>query len=349
MSSALPRANQTVGDMGERALIARIRAAVPKPPASVLIGIGDDAAVLEPARNELEVVTTDALVEGVHFSRALMSDADIGYRALAVNVSDLAAMGARPRTALLSLSLPDTLALEAFDGFLEGFLELARAEGISLVGGNITRTPGPWSIDVTVMGSVRRRRVLTRAGAKAGHELYVTGVVGAAATGLRWLSEGPTSSARTVDDTVPDDVAACVARYRRPTPRSRLGRLAGQARAASACMDLSDGLADAVTQVARASGTGATVDADALPVSAASARLYGLEGARDLALGGGDDYELLFAVPPKRRRAFLAAMRHREGVPVTRIGVLEKDDHLRVRGLGVDMALPTGYAHFRPS
>ncbi len=349
MSSPPPRSNRTVSDVGEHELIARIRSAVPPRPASVLIGIGDDAAVLEPARNELEVVTTDALVEGVHFSRALMSEADIGYRALAVNVSDLAAMGARPRTALLSLCLPDTLALEAFEGFLDGFLELARTEGIALVGGNITRTPGPWSIDVTVIGSVRRRRVLTRAGAKAGHELYVTGLVGAAATGLLWLTDGPATTARPGDETAPDDVAACVARYRRPSPRSRLGRLAGQARAASACMDLSDGLADAVRQVACASGTGATVDADALPLSTASTRLYGVERARDLALRGGDDYELLFAVPPKRRRAFLAAMRHREGVPVTRIGVLEKHAQLRVRGVGVDMELPTGYAHFRPS
>lgn len=332
----------TVGELGERALIARILAAVPPSPPSVAIGMGDDAAVLTPVKNELSVITTDALVDGVHFSTALMTAADIGYRALAVNLSDVAAMGARAHSALISFCLPPSLAVSTLDGFVEGFLELARAEGVSLVGGNITRTPGPWVIDVTVMGSVRHRRVLTRGGARAGHLLFVTGAVGAAGLGLRIL-RGELPADRS------DDIDSCIARYRRPTPRTRLGRLAGQTRSASACMDLSDGLADAVTQVARASGVAARLDADALPLPPAARALLGEEASLQLGLAAGDDYELLFAVPPKRRRAFEAAMQHARGVPVTLIGSFEKGEGSSVRRGGVDMALPSGYAHFIPS
>lgn len=348
MSSDHASPTATVGELGERALIERIRVAVPPSPADVLVGIGDDAAVLCPARNELDVVTTDSLVDGVHFSRAFMNAEDVGYRALAVNISDIAAMGARARTALLSLCLPASLPLAVLDGFLAGFLELARAERVALVGGNITRTPGPWVVDVTVMGSVRPRRVLTRGGAKAGHLLYVTGVVGAAAAGLRWLAERA-AAGQDASQVPPDELSACVERYRRPTPRSRLGRLAGQSRAASACMDLSDGLADAVTQVARACRCGAVVRAERLPLSPGACAHFGADRARELALAGGDDYELLFAVPPTRRRAFEAAMRHGEGVPVTNIGTLEKGEALLVRSDGVDTTLPAGYAHFIPS
>ena len=133
----------TVGEVGERAVVARVRAKVPAAPPFVVIGIGDDAAVLEPVRNRLDVVTTDAAVEGVHFDRRFMSPAAIGHRVLAANLSDLAAMGAEPRTALLSLVLPDALAMDDLEALLDGFLALAARTGTHLVGGNVTRSPGP--------------------------------------------------------------------------------------------------------------------------------------------------------------------------------------------------------------
>ena len=162
---------QTVADLGERALIERIRARIPAAPPFVIVGIGDDAAVVEPERNALEVMTTDSQVEGVHFDHAFVGAADIGHKALAVNLSDLAAMGAAPRVALLSLVLPPALPVASVDALLDGMPALAARARISIVGGNIARSPGPLIVDVTATGSVHRRGILTRAGARAGDDL----------------------------------------------------------------------------------------------------------------------------------------------------------------------------------
>ena len=156
----------TVGDRSERELIARIRALLPPSPAWMLVGIGDDAAVVEPERNRVEVLTVDAIVEGIHFDRAFVPPDAIGHRALAVNLSDLAAMGAAPRLALLSMALPTGLPLADFDAIADGFASLAALHRLHVVGGNLTRSPGPLMIDVTVMGTVKRRQALTRGGAR---------------------------------------------------------------------------------------------------------------------------------------------------------------------------------------
>jgi thiamine-monophosphate kinase len=280
-----------VADVGEQALIERIRARLPAGPAALLVGIGDDAAVTVPDRGALQVLTTDALVEGVHFDRRFSAPADIGYKAIAVNVSDIAAMGASPRLALLSLMLPSVYPLSDLDRLVEGVGEMAALAGVTVAGGNITRSPGPLVVDVTVTGAVGRRRVLTRAGGRPGDVLYVTGAIGAAAAGLGWLRANPAGS--------PEDsaLAACVARHRRPEPRFRIGALLGRNRAATACMDLSDGLADAVRQVAAASRTGAVVDAASLPIHPGASAWFTAAGldAIDSSVAGGDDYELLFA------------------------------------------------------
>ena len=186
----------TVADLGEAAIIERIRQKTPPPPDWVPTGIGDDAAVVEPARGALDVVTTDALVEGIHFDRSIVPAADVGHRALAVNLSDLAAMGATPRVAVLSLVLPGTLPVADLDGMIVGLLELATRHRIALVGGNVTRTPGPLVLSVTAVGAVRRRRVVTRDGGRPGDELWVTGAVGAAAAGLAALRRGPAVAPR---------------------------------------------------------------------------------------------------------------------------------------------------------
>ena len=175
--------------IGERGLIDHIRRRLPPSPAALVVGIGDDAAVAVVDRGALQVLTTDALVEGVHFDRRFSSPADIGYKALAVNVSDIASMGAAPRFALLSLMLPPTLPFADVDGLLDGLLEVAASTGVALAGGNITRSPGPLVVDVTVVGSVRPRRILTRSGGHAGDGLYVSGAIGAAAAGLE-LAQG---------------------------------------------------------------------------------------------------------------------------------------------------------------
>lgn len=303
-----------ISDLTERALIARLRARVPSSPDWVLTGIGDDAAVLAPARGMVEVVTADALVEGIHFRREWSSPADIGHKALAVNLSDLAAMGATPRAALLSLTLPATLPLDDFDGLLEGFLALAALTKTPLVGGNLTRSTGGLHIDVTLTGAVRPRRVLRRSGARPGDRLFVTGQLGGAAAGLAALMAGDKSKAE------------ALALHRRPSPRLRTGIVVANNRSASACMDLSDGLADAVLQVCEASGCGADVDLAKVPVHAAA--------SREQALTGGEDYELLFAVPRRRTRLFLAAIKQAGEVPVTEIGACTKGGDITPMGEG---------------
>ncbi len=330
----------SIGDLGEHGLIDLIRQRVGAPPAWVAVGIGDDAAVLEPARNRLEVVTTDALIEGVHFDRAFTPPAAIGHRALAVNLSDLAAMGATPRAALLSLALPPAFPADDVSQLLDGFLLVAGLHGVALVGGNVSTSPGPVFVDVTAIGSIRRRRVLTRGGARPGHEIWLSGSVGAAAAGLACLQAAGTP---------PDWMAACVSRYLRPDPRVRLGTLLGGNRAATACVDLSDGLADGLRQVADASLAGVVIEGAAVPVDAAARRWFELQGQDPLqrAMTGGDDYELLFTVSPRHRGRMAAARRHAGGLALTRIGVLTADRALIVRHGGRDLPLADGYLHFR--
>jgi thiamine-monophosphate kinase len=307
------------------------------------VGIGDDAAVLEPARNELDVVTTDILVEGVHFDARFSTSADVGHKALAVNLSDLAAMGASPRAALLSLALPGTFPVADFDALLDGFLAAGAAHGVALVGGNLSRSPGPLVVDVTAVGSVRRRRVLGRAGARPDDGLYLSGSIGGATAALEWLQATADGSNETHQPP-----SATLERYRRPAARVRLGAVVGRSRAASACVDLSDGLADAVHQIARASGTGAVLDAEAIPIDPDACAWFARSGRSplDAALAGGEDYELLFAVPRRQRRNFLAASRLARPVPVTRIGTVTPGQAVVLRQAGRDTPLPDGFTHF---
>jgi thiamine-monophosphate kinase len=334
----------TVGDIGERAIIERIRARLAPPPAWVAVGVGDDAAVLTPERNRAEVITADSLVEGVHFDRAYVPPAAIGHKALAVNLSDLAAMGAEPRAALLSLVLPAHLAVADLDGLLDGFLGLAARYGVALVGGNITRSPGPLVVDVTATGVVKARRVLTRSGARPGDDVYVSGMVGSAAAGLAACRAGCSEGAGAL--AAPD----CVERFLTPDPRVRLGQLIGRCGIVTACMDLSDGLSDALHQVAEASEVGAIVEADAIPVpetARALLRQLAGDGWLEAAVAGGEDYELLFTAPPRRRRSLAAVLRRANGVACTRIGRVTRAREVLLRRPGGDGAFPKGFAHFQ--
>jgi thiamine-monophosphate kinase len=337
----------TVNDLGEHALLARILARLPRPSSSVLVGPGDDAAVLAPVRNERLVVTTDAVVEGVHFSSAYSSPADVGHKALAVNLSDLAAMGATPRWALLSLVLPGSWLVADVEQLVEGLAALAGQHSVSVVGGNITRIDGPLVVDVTAGGEVLSRRWLTRSGALAGHEIWVSGAIGAAAAGLEMLA----AAAAGQGSGIGDQGSGCIAKHRRPEPRVRLGVALGRARAATAAMDLSDGLADALRQVAAASGVGVRIDSHALPIDPAAREWWTTRGVDPVnaALAGGDDYELVFAVPVKGRGPLRSVMRHVADPPLTKIGVFTKDPRevVLTRG-GRDELLPAGFEHFGP-
>jgi thiamine-monophosphate kinase len=353
----------TVADIGERALIARIKARVSMP-SWVVIGPGDDAAVIQPERGTFDVLTTDAQVEGVHFDRRFVPPDAIGHRALAVNLSDLAAMGATPRAALLSLALPPALDVSDFEQIVDGVLAFAAAHRTTLVGGNITQTSGPLIVDVTAIGSAKPRRILTRSGARPGDEVYVTGSLGEAAIGLRRLQAAARSalaapsrdSARDgperVEGPKPGEGGppnSCVIRYLRPQPRVRAGMLLGRNRAASSCMDVSDGLADCARQVAEASGVGITLDAAAIPVSAEVREAQGGRGLDPLepALSGGEDYELFFTVRPAHRGRLRTVCQQLGDLPITRIGVVTKGRDLLLRDEDGTRPLPAGYEHFR--
>jgi len=309
-------------------------------PSWVVIGPGDDAAVIRPERGSFDVVTTDALVDGVHFDRQFVAAHAIGHRALAVNLSDLAAMGALPRAALLSLALPPSLDVTDFEQLVDGVLSVASSHRVTLIGGNITQTPGPLTVDIAAIGAVRPRKVLTRSGARPGDEVYVTGSLGEAAIGLQRFRAGGADAAD-----------SCGVRYLRPQPRVRAGMLLGRNRAASSCMDVSDGLADCVRQVAEASGVGMTLDGSALPISAAVRDAQARRGRDPLqpALSGGDDYELFFTVRPAHRGRLRMVCQHVGDLPITRIGVVTKGRDLLVRDETGTRPLPEGYEHFTPS
>ncbi len=301
-------------------LIERIRELTAQSRDDVRIGIGDDAAVLAvPAGQEL-AVAIDTLVEGVHFPRGTAA-ADIGWKALAVNLSDLAAMGASPAWALLALTLPDADA--AFvEGFAEGFAKLAQSHRLALVGGDTTR--GPLSISVAVHGFVPPGKALIRAGARVGDAVLVTGTLGDAAAGLHALQH-PLSD----DDGRSGLRDYLIERLNLPTPRLSAGAaLRGQA---SACIDISDGLLADLNHICVASGVGAEIDAALLPRSSALMALYDEASALQFALSGGDDYELCFSVPAQRVADAQADL-SRLGCGVTRIGRIVEGGGVHVRG-----------------
>jgi len=219
-------------------------------------------------------------------------------------------------------------------------MALAAAHGVTLLGGNVTRSPGPLLVDVTAIGTVRRRRVLTRAGARPGDEVWVSGEIGSAAAGLQSLSAGTPGRPA---------MAGCEAAFLEPEPRVRLGVVLGRNRAASSCVDLSDGLADGLHQLAAASGVGLVVDAAAIPLADAARGWFEDRGCDPVtaALAGGDDYELLFTVRPRERRRLEAVRRQARGVPVTKIGAVVREPGVVLARGGVSEPVPSGYMHFR--
>lgn len=310
--------------LSEFQLIARYFAALtPGAAEGVLLGIGDDAAILRPPPGEDLLVSVDTLVSGVHFPPALSAGA-IGHRALAVNLSDLAAMGARPLWFTLALTLPSVD--EAWlHGFAAGLGGLARRAGIALVGGDTTR--GPLSITVQVQGAAAQGMALRRDGARPGDALWVTGCPGLAALGLRHLLAG----AR-------EDDPRCAA-FLCPEPRLGFGRaLAGLATAA---IDVSDGLLADAGHLAERSGCGVEIEASLLPRGDALAALAA-EDALGLVLTGGDDYELCFTAPASAG-ARIAALAAHHGLPCTRIGTVVAGSGANCRDFH---GARTGFQHF---
>jgi thiamine-monophosphate kinase len=298
--------------------------------ADVLLGVGDDAAVLEPPHGRKLVVAIDTIVEGVHFPVGA-AGADVGYRALAVNLSDLAAMGAEPQWMTLSLSLPRADEAWLAD-FASGLFELAERYDTALVGGDTVR--GPMVVTVQVGGAVEGDRWLTRSGARPGDGLFVTGAPGEAAAGLATIQ-------KRIDGG--DHGAHLRRRFLRPEPRVAFGRKARMA--ATAAMDVSDGLLMDLDKLCAASGCAAVVDVDALPQSPALHALFSAEERLRFQLAGGDDYELLFTAPPGVAEALV----READVDVARIGVITSGAGVRCVQQGRPVLVAArGYDHFDP-
>ena len=307
---------------GEFDLIARLTRALPCRRTDVLCGPGDDAAVLRPPPGKVLVQTIDTCLEGVHFPVG-MDAADVGWRSLAVNLSDLAAMGAEPAWGLLSLAMPQADAAW-LDDFARGVGELATDSGMDLVGGDMVR--GPLAVSFALTGFVPESQVLRRDGAQAGDEIWVTGPLGGGAAGLAAWQRGAFAEAGA---------------YRRPRPCLAQGRdLRGLATAA---IDVSDGLLQDLRHILAASGVGAILELECLPLHAG---LGGDEGLA-MALQGGDDYQLCFTLPPADRAA-LAARMAGWPAPAVRIGQVCAESELELRRDGRAVSLSGGgWDHFR--
>ena len=301
----------------------------------VLLGIGDDAALLQPPPGQALAVTADTLNAGVHFPTE-SPPADIGWKALAVNLSDLAAMGAEPLWCTLSLSLPQADA-GWMEGFIDGFFALADASGITLVGGDTTR--GPLSLSITAIGTVPAGRALRRDGARVGDDIWLSGPPGEAAGALRLWQQGRLDVRMPANDANHETLRQ---RLQRPTPRLQLGlALRGVATAAA---DVSDGLLADLGHIAARSGVGAVVQAECLPLSPALREALGSDAARDCALRGGDDYELCFTAAPEQRDV-LHALSSQLALRLTRIGHIVEGQGVRCDGdAGNQQA--SGYRHF---
>jgi thiamine-monophosphate kinase len=273
-------------ELGEFGLIDRIAARV-SPNTGVKIGIGDDAAAIEPTAGLVTLITTDMLVEGVHFDLAFSDPVKLGMKSLAVNLSDIAAMGGVPRHFLLSLAVPRHISVEFLDGFAGGMLEMGERFGVSLIGGDTSSSGKGVIISVTVIGEQYPDLVVTRRGARPGDLICVTGTLGDSALGLALLKRG-----------MRDGLA--VSRHLDPAPRVREGIRLAESRLPTAMIDISDGLLADLGHILELSGVGARLFLDRLPLSADYLEKYSAasKDLYSLPLSGGEDYELLFTTPP---------------------------------------------------
>ncbi len=343
----------TLGEIGEKGLLRHLRGRIPSGH-GVVVGLGDDAAAIE--TSAFSLVTTDSLVEGVHFLKGAAPPRLLGRKALAVNLSDIAAMGGIARYATVSLCLPRDVTLGWVDSLYDGLLERASEAGVALVGGNVTRGRESIVVDVALLGDAGR--LLLRAGARPGDRVVVTGSLGAAAQGVRLIAEGArldeeaelAATGVWTESSAPA-VLFCLRAQLDPRPPLALARSIAERGLARAGMDLSDGLSLDLVEICSRSGTGAVIDAALVPVDP---RAAGLERARGgdplaLALHGGEDYQLLLAVAPADLEE-LGELARVWGVETTAVGeFVEGEPVVSLRdGAGERPLVPGGHDHFRP-
>lgn len=319
-------------------VVAALRAIVERSSRRVLVGIGDDAAVWQPSRSHRSVITTDALLENVHFSRAWMSWREIGLRAMASNLSDVAAMGARSILATVALGVPPGASLDDLRELYAGLTACADDSGCSIVGGDIVASP-MLSLSITVVGEVRPTRLTLRDGAKPGDVLACTGALGASRAGLAQLREEIALSRELRDE--------ALRAYRTPSPRWREGLWLGASLNVHAMMDISDGLSTDLRRLCERSGVGAYVDNVPVAPSARAAAGALHVDPGEYALAGGEDFELLVAVAPRAFDHLGRRYRAQFGRALERIGKATAESALVARIDGHDKPIVAGgWDHF---
>ena len=345
-------ANQQEGTglPSEFELIRRIRTALPQSDPSVLLGVGDDAAAVASGPGMTTLLTTDTFVEGVDFDVAFSSWRQIGWKSMAANYSDIAAMGGVPRHALTTLCLPVHRTAEDVEALYAGFCDLARHSGhsVSIVGGDLSSTDGPTVVSITVRGEVAGKHIAQRGGARVGDTLCVTGHLGASEAGLRLLQSAQEQPAA---GSLPDRFEDALYRHRTPVPRVHEGGILARSGWVHAMIDVSDGLSSDALHLCRNSGVGLTLDGTALPVADETRRA--MEALRldpvRTTLESGEEFELLCAVAPDRVDHLAAELAERTGTLLTPIGECVSED----RGCtftdhtGPQPLRPKGYDHFR--
>lgn len=312
-----------VNTTGELALIEQVRAGLRTTNQRVRLGIGDDCAVLRPARGHEFVVTTDLCLEKRHFRRDWHTAESVGHRCLARGLSDVAAMGARPVAAFLSVALPNTCTATWFKGFMRGFHALAESHGVQLAGGDTSEAPGSEVLaDIMLIGTVPQGAALLRSGAKIGDGIYVSGSLGGSAVELTSLALGKRFRRQSNR-----------ARQTFPEPRVQLGQMLRKRNLAAACIDLSDGLSTDLQHLCVASGVRAAIELAKLPIAAGASEAQ--------ALHGGEDYELLFTARPSVKVPARLA-----GLAMTRIGTIVQGSGPVVEADGLELKA-AGWQHFR--
>jgi thiamine-monophosphate kinase len=322
-------------ELGEFGLIGRIHRQVHRKP-GVRIGIGDDAAAVEFSPGCISLITSDMLVEGIHFDLSLCDPRTLGRKSLAVNLSDIAAMGGNPRYFLLSLALPEAVSVEFLDCLVTGLLEMADEFDVTLIGGDTCASAGGLTISVTAMGEQLPRKVISRGGARPGDLVCVTGTLGDSALGLRLLRNG-------------ERTGPAVTKHLDPPPRVREGLALAEAGIPSAMIDVSDGLLADLGHILDLSGTGARLALDRVPLSPSVRELPSGPGEDPyrFPLSGGEDYELLFTTPPALKDEAVSLLESL-GTPVSVIGEITPSTGLQVLAPDGTLYRPavTGFDHF---
>lgn len=324
----------TIGEFG---LIEKIRRTASSTGPSVILGIGDDAAAVRTDRSNVLLVTTDMLLEGVHFDLSYTDMASLGWKAAAVNISDIAAMGGVPRYALVSLGIPRSISVEKVQEFYRGFNKILRAFHLDLLGGDTNRSLTGLTVNVVVLGECEQERTISRSGAKPGDLIFVSGTLGDSAAGLKLLRSRRKRWA--------SGEKKLIQKHLRPVPRVLLARKLGLSGCVTSMIDLSDGMASDLGHICDQSSVGAVVHAEQVPLSRelkTAARKRGLSSF-DLAMSGGEDYELLFTVSPGKAKKLRPMASH-----ITQIGEMTrgKGRYLIDRDGKKKRFAASGYEHF---